>query len=396
MRKKQKNDAQSFDKLKTLIISIVMSIIAWIAIVNIVNPDVSTTFRNIPIRLTGVASLREKELVVVSSSEFPDCNIKIKGKRKDVINASTSVYAAINVSEISRQGTATVPVTVFVPSSVKLVKQELSSVEVSVEPSYRKNIPVTITQQNVPKQNIIDSVPEKDVIEITGAKSELDLISECNISIDFENTTSDSSLMYPFSYLSADGELITTADTVYCQVTNILVSNTIYDKKTVKPKLVLPEKDELKFRLEYDKSKISDQSISIGVKSDVKIPDELIYTIKPEDIKQGAHTLYPECEAIEGIYIPKKQLAVSLTAKEIVTKSVSVSISHEKLSEGLKVKDFPESKKFTLSGTEDELTNVKATVDLSGLGAGTHHLTLKFSDSDIKSDTPATIAVTLE
>lgn len=396
MRKNNKNDSQSFDKLKTIIISILMSIIAWIAIVNIVNPDVSKTFRSIPIRITGTSALRDKELVAVGLSTLPDCSVKIKGKRKDVINASRDIIAVANVSDISRQGTATVDISISLPSSVKLVKQELSSVDIAIEPRYKKNIPVTVTQTNVLKDKLIESVPERDVIEVTGSKSELDKISECNITINLENTTSDNSIMHPFTYISPEGEQVSELDTIFCKVTNILVTNTVYTKKTAKPKLMLPDDEEHGYRLKYNKDEILEKSINVGIKSNKEVPKELIYTISKEDIKEGTYTIYPECEDIEGIYIPKKQLSVSLTADKIVTKAVPVSITHTKPLEGLNVINFTDSKKFTLSGTEEELTNVKASADISNLGAGTHYVTLKFEDSDIESDTECVITVTLE
>ena len=61
-----KNDKKKqipLEKVKTIILSVIVSIMLWVAIINVVNPDVTETVYNIPIATTGLAELREKYII---------------------------------------------------------------------------------------------------------------------------------------------------------------------------------------------------------------------------------------------------------------------------------------------------------------------------------------------
>ncbi|MBQ1711999.1 MAG: hypothetical protein II024_02080, partial [Firmicutes bacterium] len=64
-----------------IIVSIVAAIILWFYVINIANPTVQTTLRDVPVEITGVETLAEKELAPVTTEGFR-ATITVSGKLK--------------------------------------------------------------------------------------------------------------------------------------------------------------------------------------------------------------------------------------------------------------------------------------------------------------------------
>lgn len=393
--KNNKRDNRSFEKLKTLILSVIFSIILWVAIVNIVNPDVTENFKNIPIQLNGVPQLREKGFVVVNTSELPECSVKVRGKRKNLIESAQKIYAVVNVSDINRQGTVLTNVIINSPSSINLEKQSISTIELEIEPCYEKDIPIVIRQEEVTEENLIKSVPENQTIQIKGSKKDLEKVEKCLVTANLSEIASDTNTMYPFTYLGDGNEQISKPDTIYCKDANILVYHTVYDKKTAKADLkIQPELSE-DFRIDIDMSKFAEKEIAYGTKDDVKI-DKIVYNLHASSVKEGENKIKLKAEPIDDVYIPENQLVLTFNAKKLETKKVKISLTTENLEDGYEAKDIISDSSYSLTGTKDELSDVKAKVNLKGLLEGTHRLPLEFDNKKIQPAEPcfATVVIT--
>ena len=252
MKNNSKTNMRSFGKIKTLILSVIFAIILWVAIVNVVNPDVTQTLNNVRIQANGVAVLREKGLVLVNTEELPACSVKVRGKRKNLIESAGKIYAVVNVSDITRQGKTMVSVIINSPSSINVEKQSLSAVEVEVEPCYEKEIPVVIKQEGVSDGMLIKSAPENDKVKILGSKKDLEKVSKCFITANLSEIVSDTNTMHPFTYLGEDNEQIEKPETIYCSAANLLVYHTVYQKQTAKPDLKIPADLTDEFRTNID------------------------------------------------------------------------------------------------------------------------------------------------
>lgn len=394
MRKNEKKDKASFPRLKTMIISVVISIVAWIGIVNTVNPDVTETFYDIKIQVNGTAALREKGLVMIDASKLPECSVKVRGKRKDIIDAMNKIYAVINVSDINRQGKSTVEVKINSPSSINLEKQKFSAVDVMVEPCYEKEIPVTIKQSNVIKEKVIKSETETQRLLISGSKSDLAKVYGCSVLADLTGVDTNGSTMYPFVYVDEDGAEITKPDTIYCSNINILVENTVYDKAIARPQIEIDEEVEESYRIKYDDEQIKGKNIEIGV-SGYNNTKSIVYRLNIDNVKSGQNELTFIADEISDVYIPQREIKLTVSAEPLVTEKVLVDITSKNLLSGMVLKSMPASRSMVLKGTKSELESVKGSVDLAGLGVGTYDLPIEL-DNGAESAGGETVTVIIE
>ncbi len=385
MKNNSKQNENSLGKVKTLILSVIFAIILWVAIVNVVNPDVTHTLNNIRIQTNGVSVLRDRGLVPVNTDELPPCSVKVRGKRKNLIKSANKIYAVVNVSDITREGKTGVSVIINSPSSINVEKQSLSSVEIDIEPCYEKEIPIIIKQEGVLENSLIKSTPENEKVKISGSKKDLEQISKCLITADLSEVKSDTNTMHPFTYIGESNEQIQKPETIYCSVANLLVYHTVYEKKTAKPDFQIPSQLSGNFRTDIDVEKILSKDIFYGTKdNDIKL-DKIIYTLDTENVKEGENRVRLKAEEIENVYIPKNQLILSFNAKELVTENVEVSVTVQNIESGYEVREVIAPKTFSITGTKDELTNVKATVDLKGLFEGNHRIPLQFENKKLQS-----------
>ncbi len=382
---KNNKDNKSFEKAKSLSLSIIISIILWVAIINIVNPDVTTTINNIPIQTNGISSLREKGLVMVNADKLPTCSVKIRGKRGDIIESKDRIYAVINVSDITAEGTVDVSVNINSPASVNLEKQSISKIRAEIETRYEKDIPVSIKQTGDPENILIKTEPKKQEVRVFGSKKDLDKIHGCLVTADVSEITSDVNVMYSFSYLSDKGEQIQKPETVYSADTNLLLSHTVYEKKTTKPQVTIPKELDKYFRTNIDESVFNEKTVSYGVRSEMAPLEKIDFTFDVSQLTNGENKLALTAPAIDGVYIPENQLVLNFTAEKLFTKKVTVEIIPENLDAAFSASVIS-SDEFVLTGTEKELENAEAMIDLKGATEGTHQYSVKFKDKNLQPE----------
>lgn len=382
---KKNKDNKSFEKAKALSFSIIISIILWVAIINIENPDVTTTIHNIPIQTNGISSLREKGLVMVNTDKLPTCSVKIRGKRGDIIESKNRIYAVINVSDIANVGNVTVPVTVTSPASINIEKQSVANIRAEIETRYEKEIPIFIKQMGESENILIKTEAEKKTIKVFGSKKDLDKISGGLVTPDVSEITSDVNLMYPFVYLSEKGEQLQKPNTVYTSEINLLLSHTIYEKKSTVPKVIIPEDLEEHFRTDIDKNALDKKTVFYGVRSDIKPLENIDFTFDVSQLADGENKIALTATEIEGVYIPENQLVLSFNAQPLVTETVNVDITTENLNSAFSASVIS-SNEYVVTGTEEELKEVEAVIDLKNAAEGTHQYPIKFKNKNLQPD----------
>lgn len=382
MLKENKKGDKSFSRARTLALSITIAIILWVAIVNVVNPDVTETFYNIPIQANGIGNLREKGFAMVNADKLPKCSVKVRGKRKDIIESKDKIYAVVNVSDINSEGKSEVSVIINSPASINVEKQSITSVTAEIEACYEKDIPILIKQENVPEGKLVESVPVEETVNISGAKQDIDKVSGCFVVVNLADLTENSKIMYPFTYLSSENTQIVKPDTLYSSAANIIISHTIYDKKTVKLNIEIPEEISNHYRINMEN--LQGNEIICGINENNSEFSEIKYILSPNDITEGENEIDLKEQLPEGVYVPENQRVIKFEAKKLITQKTAVEIEVENLKEGLKVLAIQKEIGYMLKGTEDELSNVKAKVNAEKLEAGTHFLQLEFEDENIK------------
>lgn len=391
-----KQNDRSFQKIQTLFLSVIIALILWIAIVNAVNPDVTETLYNIPIQTNGITKLRDNGFVMVNVNKLPKCTVKIKGKRKDIIESKDKIYAVINVSDINYTGTADVAVLINSPSSINIEKQSVKSVSAEIEACFKKEIPIFIKQENVPDDKLIESkASETETVEISGSYEDIGKISGCFILADLSQVTENSKLIYPFTYLSNEETQIVKPDTIYSPSTSILVTHTVYNKKITSLNIEIPEEIQKNYKIEFEN--LQTDEFVCGVNEKSKDFSEISYKLSMDDIKQeGENEIDLTSQLTGGVYIPEGQKIIKFEAKKLVTRHVNVEITEYNLKEGFKIAGINKSHEYTLRGTEEDLSSVSAKVNMEKLEAGVYTLPLEFENKNITSEQPCFAEVVIE
>lgn len=386
---KVKNEA-SFEKLKTGVISIIVAIILWVAITNIVNPDVTETIYNIPIQANGMVALREQKFVMINSDTLPNCNVKVAGKRKDIIDARDKITAVANLSEINSVGDVIIPVAVNAPSSIKIEKQSVKTITAEIENGKEQTIPIIIEQKNMPYDKVIESKPEKDEITIFGAVKDVDKISGCRVVTDLTGISQDTKSMYPFVYLSVDNREIAKPKSIYSSSVNVLVGHTVWDKIELPLNIIVNEEINKSFRL--DTQSLENKKITCGVSSANSNLTQIDYYV--QEVVEGENS-FDLSEAIDGqkIYIPKEHRYIKLSAEKLVSENVSVEVSAYNVRDGFEIEEIATQNTYVLTGTKDELKEVKGKVNVADLEDGTYSLPIEFENENIKNQYNVTVTI---
>ena len=178
------------------ILSLGLAALIWFVIVNIDDPAITRTFR--------LSVEKRNEDVIASQGmcyevlEGDAVTITVKGKRSVVESLTTSDFSAYaDLSKLSRWNA--------VPIKVELTKYlaesdtpsiTLGSVDtliVSLEETETKQFKVTVVKKGTVEEGycIGDLKTKPNIIQVTGAKSQISKIDEVRVEIDVSNASED-------------------------------------------------------------------------------------------------------------------------------------------------------------------------------------------------------------
>jgi len=387
-------------KLKKMASSLVIAIVVWFVIINVVNPNISVKIQDVPVRYVGENILRERGLVLVNKEELSKFEVKVSGTRNELLDGRERIRVDIDVSGIQAQGEIAVNPSVSGPENIRIEKKNFSSVNLSVEPSYEKRIPIIVNQSGdelqKEKGKIVFSVPTVDELMIVGSKRDVSQVYGCVVTVDVSGISETGETMYSYFLVDSEKNIISSPATVYCSSVTVPVNNMVYKRKTCPVKVEIPESLSKHYTIDVDEKSLSPAKIDIGVAEGTEIPDELVAVFKDGDYKSGSGEFVLEIEPEDGIFVTSSAVSVKaeITKLKEITEKVKIKITN--VPEGLKVANETveqEMKLFVPDGYEKE---IKATADASGCTAGEAALKIKFDDKKIKASEGNTVNVYFE
>ncbi len=389
---KSKNGARA-EKAKIIVISVVLAVIAWVAIMWVDNPDITTTLSDLDVRFIGETQLRENGLVITGKDEIPPMSASVRGKRSDLMDYMESVHIEVDASGITEAGEYTLPGSLSLPNSLLTVEKEKhGDVPITVEKLAEKKIEVKIKQTGAVKNKLVKSVIDEPNIEISGAKSEIDQVAYAVATVDISDVREDRPEPSGYVLMDADGNLITKNETIETNTLSVDVRHTVYDLVNLPVEAELDA--ELKTQYSISAVTVTPSRIDAGTLEETENNSlkAVINKISEDGSLEGV------IEVPDGMYVPEESKTVKIKAevKKIVTKPVELDIKAENAPEGRHISIDRVS--VTLSGEEDKLTgeNIRATVDLSGMGTGVHSVPVKIEGDGITAPDNCYANVTIE
>lgn len=382
--------------LRTLILSLVLAVALWIVIGIIQDPDVRGTITNLPIEYTGAGALSERGLVVSPSYGHAEIPVNISGKRRDLIESSKSVGLVIDVSEITEPGEYMLDGTVISASSrITVERERVNTIPVVIEKLATKEFPITLVQSNVSKGILIETKLSETKVKVSGAQSEVDKLESVTAELDASGIISDSQEEITLRPKLKGSAPLPKETTISLSFGKVTAKNTVYTKKTLPVKMRLSQKLTSEYWLDTDASSCSVSTAEIGVLPDCTA-DCVYLNINTADSEDGKYMLLSE----EGMYIPEKDSEIS--AKPILVKKqqrhMDITLTAENIPSGLVPEFNPYLTGVLISAPEEVLNegNIVGVLDLTGLTAGVHEVTVKMQDEKVSLESEINVSVTLE
>jgi len=179
--------------LSTKIISLLFAIFMWFYIIQVQDPEVEKTVRNVPVQFTK-SELEERGLTLVNDKEV-QINVKIKGQRKYITSIQKEdITVVADVGNISAAGTYAIRTNAVVSyGGVEVLEQKPSTVSVTVEKIDERPMPIEVKAIGKPKAGyrIGDKTASVEEIKVKGPESILGTIEKVCVEVDVTGADKD-------------------------------------------------------------------------------------------------------------------------------------------------------------------------------------------------------------
>ena len=190
--KQQKNTVKN--KLWMMLLSLVIAFGLWLYVVTVVSPESEKTIYNIPVGLQSESILEERGLMV-TTTEVPTVNLRLKGSRTDLDKLSNgNITVSADVSRIGEAGEHSIRYSVSFPgdvpnNSISTQKRTPDTITVTVEERTSKTIAVSVEvdQETVKEGFKVDAKNAQLTtaeFQITGPKRILDQVDRATVFVD--------------------------------------------------------------------------------------------------------------------------------------------------------------------------------------------------------------------
>lgn len=173
--------------------SLVLAVILWFLVVVINDPQDSTTFNNITVKLTNTELLEQENKFYEVLDNTDKVSVTVRAPRSviDQLRAS-DIVAEADISKITDINTIAITYDVQNVKGVEEVDGNHDVVRLSVEDRVTKWVKVVYnTVGDVAENYIVASVtPDQNIIEITGPKTVIDRVNYAGVELDVTDATS--------------------------------------------------------------------------------------------------------------------------------------------------------------------------------------------------------------
>ena len=357
--------------MKMIVLSLVLAIGVWIAVNYVNNPDIETTVSGLKITFSGETELRDRGLVITGRNNIPAASVVVSGKRRELIDNMDKIHLEADVSDITGEGEYTLTGSIVLPTTrITVEKEKYGQIPIKVEKLCEKEIPVKLEQTGTLKEKLVKSELLNGSVKITGSQSELDNVSYGIANVNITNLAGNNKMPVKYLLLNNTGSYIEKNETLESPTAEVMVKNTVYPKKTLPVKLKLSDEMAKSYVLNEDKCTIMTTSVEVGV-----LPgntDECVYAVIDSTDDSNGYSLLEN----EGMYIPEesKKARVKVNLSKLEEQEFELEASAENVPDDMNV--TVDRVKAKVRAAEDRLNtdNIKAHVDIKGVGEGVHIL----------------------
>ncbi|ADD03157.1 YbbR family protein [Thermoanaerobacter italicus Ab9] len=191
------------------LLSLVLAFLLWLYVMGEENPEIPYDINNVPVKLINSDILEKKGLIVLDEKNYT-VNVKIKGRRSDVLNiAAQNISAFADLSRVNSKGTNVIPVTVEgLPRNVSLVSINPPEIKVEIDKIEKTQMPVAVKIiGNVMEGYAMQSaVPTPGEVLVIGPESKVNLIKNVIAGVNVSYKKGDIKISVPVVAVDREGK----------------------------------------------------------------------------------------------------------------------------------------------------------------------------------------------
>lgn len=359
--------------------SLLFAIVFWIFVMDTENPEMTKSLVGVPVELYGEAQLVERGLQRMTEGPLV-VNVKVRGRRKDVISMTASeVKVALDVFN-AKVGTQSYPLKVeILRSGIVLDSISSNAIELNFDQLVVAKKPIDIELVGtVPEPYVVDTPQiSKGLVAITGPESLVNQVVHLKGQVDVTGVTSAFTTEIGLLPVDAQGKLV---EGVTLETQKVQLALTVLVKRQLPVELVT--EGTLEEGLVLSESKLLPSAVEVI--GDAKVLD-LMTRIKttPIDLStiKNSETIPVSLELAEGLRLGQNQsVQLSLTIDKRSQRIFAIQTSRIKLmnlAPGLVAQFAEPSVDLMIEGPESLVTafepeGMSVTIDLLNLAVGRH------------------------
>lgn len=379
--------------------SVVFAFLLWCYVVTVNNPVRVKTLNDVPVSYVGADTMRDKGLT--PAMPFYDylntVNVTVQVHSEYMAGTTSDLLqATADLTGITEPGEYTLPIRVTTLADFINISNTMpSNVTVNIEQSVDKQVPVEVQIEGTQNPDLYYGVPRlsQSTISLSGPRSGIEEVARAVCTVDVQGLTQTTTATHTLTLVDQNGEEV--PSTLFAGVPSVIAEVPIYPKRTI----------------ELDPSRIAELVTGVpeGYEvTGVTVEPPSVEIAGPQEAIDAVQTLSVGSLDVDGatsdttfdnvqVVLPDEvytaipdSVSVRVSIQEqSASKSYSgVQLTIKNLGENLSATLQPSAVDVTVQGGAAAVNAIRETfvrpfVDLSGLGAGTHTVDIKFeSEAD--------------
>ncbi len=376
-----------------LITSFLLALLIWYFINGSTTNIVTRTVMNIPVTVTGNNELSDKGLVLEDDVNY-FVNLELRGTENNLDQVNTDdLTAEINLSEIDNSGSVTVPIVIRGLNNAVILDQTVpSEVQLQVEKITDQAINPLILTQGKPEEGYsVISSTTGETVSVSGEEDQIRKIDRISGIANVDGLSTNSYQLVQLNAYDSEGNILR-GITLTPNVVEAEIIIGVIKQVSVTPPEVMSSP-----QIGYQITDVSVKPKTIKIAGDPDTIEEInSINVTPVSFNEAllnhsfiveSNMILPENTSVIG---SNALASVEVFIEKINEKSISITdIEVVGLEDSLEIDRIsPGSISMKISGTSAALnkydnSNVKALVDVSGLGVGEYTLPINLNLSDV-------------
>lgn len=208
--------AKIFDNLGLKILAVFISILLWLAVINVSDPVINTNYSDIPVVVTNTDSITSEGKVYELTSDST-VSISVSAKRSVQDYLSEDNFKAVVDLEDYDEETGTVPIRIEsnkYSGQIESMKSKLEYATVKIEEMMKKQFVISPVVSGDPEEGYVvgNVTTAENIVRVSGAQSVVSAIRKVTAELSVAGLSGDVNTSVDLKLYDENGDVITDAN----------------------------------------------------------------------------------------------------------------------------------------------------------------------------------------